>query len=164
MNDKGIALIKKYESLHDGDLSKVGLQPKICPAGIFTVGWGRTLRDKNGVYLRLKDKELAFSMYPNLTEEDADKMLKEDLEIFSKGVAKLVKVKLNKNQFSALVSFAYNVGLGNLEKSTLLKRVNAFPGDIQIMGEFKKWDKANGKTLRGLTLRRNEEAVLYFTK
>jgi lysozyme len=61
-----------------------------------------------------------------------------------------------------LVSFAYNAGVGNLQKSTLLKKVNANPADPSIRDEFMKWDKANSKVLAGLTRRRQAEADLYF--
>ena len=67
-------------------------------------------------------------------------------------------------QFDALVSFAYNVGVGNFAKSTLLKKVNANPNDPTIRSEFEKWNKANGRVLKGLVTRRKEEADLYFTK
>jgi len=60
-------------------------------------------------------------------------------------------------------SFAFNVGVGNLKKSTLLKKVNANPADESIRAEFMKWNKAGGKVLNGLTKRRAEEADLYFT-
>ena len=83
---------------------------------------------------------------------------------------KLLKVKLNDDQLSALVSFAYNVGLDidadfiaeGLGDSTLLKKVNANPNDPSIEKEFLKWTKSGGKILRGLVLRRQEEANLYF--
>jgi lysozyme len=78
-------------------------------------------------------------------------------------VKPLIKVELSDNQFSALVSFAFNLGAGALSKSTLLKKVNANPEDESIRAEFAKWDKAGGKQLRGLTRRRKAEADLYFS-
>jgi lysozyme len=71
---------------------------------------------------------------------------------------------INQNQFDALVSFAYNLGPGNLKSSTLLKKVNANPEDESIRLEFMKWVKAGGKTLKGLVRRREAEANLYFKK
>ena len=67
-------------------------------------------------------------------------------------------------QFDALVSFAYNVGTANFAKSTLLKKVNANPNDASIRAEFGKWNKSNGRVLKGLVTRRKEEADLYFTR
>jgi hypothetical protein len=85
------------------------------------------------------------------------------LSTFEKAVQRLVKVKLNQNQFDALVSFAYNCGEGNLAKSTLLKRVNAgdFEGAAQ---EFHKWNKGGGQVLRGLVRRRKAESDLFRSK
>ena len=66
------------------------------------------------------------------------------------------------NQFGALVSFAYNCGIANLQKSTLLKKVIANHNDATIKDEFLKWNKAGGKVLAGLTRRREAESNLYF--
>ena len=79
---------------------------------------------------------------------------------FSSGVSKLLKIQVTQNQFDALVDFAYNVGIGNLKSSTLLKKVNAknFSGAAL---EFIKWNKADGKVLPGLTKRRTAEKDLF---
>jgi lysozyme len=82
------------------------------------------------------------------------------MEGFEKAVRRLVTVPLAAHQYDALVSFTYNVGEGNLAKSTLLKCVNR--GDHkQAAKEFSRWNKAGGKTLAGLTRRRASEALLY---
>ena len=73
----------------------------------------------------------------------------------------LVKSNVTENNFSALVSFTFNVGTGNLKKSTLLKKVNANPKDPSIKAEFMKWTKANNVVLKGLVRRREAEAKLY---
>jgi lysozyme len=165
INNESIALIKCFESLHDGDLSQIGLQPKMCPAGIWTVAFGRALRTKDGKrFLKGNaDKAEAYRQYPALTEAEAEAMLQEDLAIFAAHVAKLVKVPLSENQRGALVSFAYNCGHGALASSTLLKKLNA--GDYDgAAAEFKRWNKAGGKVLRGLTRRREAEAALFMGK
>lgn len=69
---------------------------------------------------------------------------------------------LNQNQFDALVSFIYNIGLGAFEKSTLLRKAKVNPNDPSIASEFKRWNKAGGKVLTGLTKRRKKESELYF--
>jgi lysozyme len=75
-------------------------------------------------------------------------------------VDSLVKVSLNDNQYAAIVSFAFNLGVGNLKQSTLLKKLNA--GDFAgAANEFAKWNKAGGKVLAGLTRRRAAEAELF---
>jgi lysozyme len=70
---------------------------------------------------------------------------------------------LNSNQFSALVCFCYNVGVGNFKKSTLLAKVNQNPSDPTIRDEFMRWNKGGGQVLNGLTRRRKAEADLYYT-
>lgn len=157
-----IDLVKSFEGIHDGDLAVIGLQPKMCPAGIWTVGYGRALRSKttNAFLKGASGKAEALAKYPALTVAQAETMLAFDLNDFSAKVQGLIKVKVNDNQFGALVSFAYNVGTGNLASSTLLKKLNA--GDYAGASvEFLKWDKAGGKILKGLTLRRTAEMTLF---
>ena len=95
-----------------------------------------------------------------ITEAEAEAILKSDLTKFATGVAILVKEPLTDNEFGAVVSFAFNVGLGNLKTSTLLKKLNA--GDkVGASNEFAKWNKAGGKVLAGLTRRRAAEKALF---
>ena len=157
---KGISLIKSFESLHDGDLSKIGLQPKLCPAGIFTVGYGHALRSLSGPIRDFYDIAKFCPQYLNIDEATAEKLLYIDLISFENGVNSL-QMQLNQNQFDALVSFSYNLGFGRLLESALLKRIRAKSGDITAA--FKMWNKCNGKELKGLTLRREEEAKLFLT-
>lgn len=70
---------------------------------------------------------------------------------------------ISQEQFDALVSFAYNLGPSALRRSTLLKKVNRNPNDKGIGYQFKRWVRANGRILKGLQRRRNEEAQLYFS-
>ena len=161
---EAIDLIKSFEGIHDGDLTVIGLQPKMCPAGIWTVGYGRALRNKaTNAFLRGETgKTEALEKYPQLTVKQAEDMLAYDLDVFSMQVQGLIKVKVNDKQYGALVSFAYNVGVGNLSKSTLLKKLNV--GDYTGAAvEFLKWDKAGGKVLKGLTLRRQAEKNLFLS-
>jgi lysozyme len=157
-----IDLVKSFEGVHDGDLAVIGLQPKMCPAGIWTVGYGRALRSKstNAFLKGASGKAEALAKYPALTLAQAEEMLAFDLTAFEDKVKALVKVDVNDNQLGALVSFAYNVGAGNLASSTLLKKLNAkdYAG---ASVEFLKWDKAGGKILKGLTLRRTAEMSLF---
>lgn len=167
----GVDLIKQFESLHDGDLKVIGLQPKLCPAGIWTVGYGRALIDPvSKQFLRgEQDKAQAFKMYPNLTEAQAEQFLQEDLVRYSTRTDRVInniKRKLNENQYSALVSFVYNVGDGALAGSNLLRKISINHNDPTIKDEFLKWNKARVKgvlkVLNGLTKRRTAEANLYF--
>lgn len=137
MSERGLELIKHFEGLK--------LEAYKCPAGVWTIGYGTT----KGVTAGMK-----------ITKEKAEEFLKLDVEKFEKSVLKLVKVDLNQSQFDALVSFTYNLGEGNLSKSTLLKMLNNkdYYGASQ---EFVRWNKASGKVLAGLTRRRESERNLF---
>jgi len=147
LSDKGYELIKKFEGYSD--------RPYKCPAGISTIGYGNTYYP-NGTKVKITDKQI--------TREYANEILAHTADEFAEDVLKLVKSKITVNQLNALTSFAYNVGVANLQKSTLLKLVNINPNDGNIAKEFLKWNKANGKVLNGLTNRRIAESALYFTK
>jgi lysozyme len=147
LNKKGIEMMHHYEGLK--------LTAYLCPAKVWTIGYGNTFYE-DGTKVKQGDKitkERADQLFINITNKN-----------FSEPLLKLIKVKLNENQFSALVCFAYNVGIGALAKSTLLRKVNANPNDLTIRNEFLKWNKAGGKVLNGLTKRRESEANLYFEK
>lgn len=154
-------LVKHFEGLHDGDLHQIGLQPKRCPADIWTEGWGHAIRDRQGRILPASASEYEALQYSQVrTIVQADHLLDQDLAKFATRVAALLRRPIAQHQFDALVSFAYNVGTGNLQKSTLLRKVNA--GDHEAAeAEFGRWTRAGGKVLRGLVLRRRAEAWLY---
>jgi len=139
INQKGIDIIKKYEGLF--------LASYICPGNVWTIGYGHTKTAKRDM---------------TISEEQAESLLKQDLEQFEKNIASL-KLPFNDNQFSALVSFAFNVGFGNLSSSTLLKKARINVNDATIRDEFARWNKAGGKVLNGLIARRKSEADLYFS-
>jgi len=147
LSDKGYELIKKFEGYSD--------RPYKCPAGISTIGYGNTYYP-NGTKVKITDKQI--------TREYANEILAHTADEFAADVLKLVKTNITVNQLNALTAFAYNVGMGNFQKSTLLKLVNINPNDGNIAKEFLKWNKANGKVLNGLTNRRIAESALYFTK
>lgn len=161
-SEQGINLIKFFESLHDGDLSKIGLQPKLCPAGIWTAGYGRTLTDLDGSYLKgVEGYRRMLEIYPDLetiTESEAVEMLEEDL-VTRESMINSLGLKLTQYQFDSLVSFAYNVGFGSLQSSTLLKRIKGANGSIY--DAFAMWNRADGKVLKGLVKRREAEANLF---
>jgi lysozyme len=143
--NKGIPIIRKFEGLK--------LKAYLCPAGVWTIGYGNTFYE-NGSKVQEGEK---------ITLDRADKLLFFVVQKFEAEVKKLVKSTINDNQLGALTSFAFNVGAGNLAKSTLLKKVNANPNDATIRDEFMRWTKAGGKVLNGLVTRRKAEADLYFT-
>jgi lysozyme len=138
-------LIKNFEGLR--------LAPYLCPANVATIGFGNT-RYQDGTRVTMNDKPL--------TLEQAEALFSFYHNQFKASVKKRVKSDINDNQLEALTSFAYNVGLGNLDKSTLLKKVNLNPKDPTIKAEFLKWNKGGGKVLNGLVKRREAESALYF--
>ncbi len=144
----GLNLIKKYEGLR--------LEPYLCPAKIPTIGYGATY------YPPGTNKKVSLSD-PPITEAFAESLLKEMLVQYEHGVERYVQSEINQNQFDALVSFAYNLGLGSLKSNTLLIKVNNDPCDPDMTNQFNRWVKAGGRTLQGLVKRRQEEALLYFS-
>jgi len=117
-----------------------------CPAGIWTIGYGHTKNVTEGDVI---------------TFGDAYSFLLDDLYNINKQIAFLKGLRLT--QHSALLSFIFNVGIGNWNKSTLKKLIIANPNDPQIKHEFEKWVWAKGKKLNGLVIRRNHEVNLYFS-
>lgn len=145
INLAGIELIKSFEGCK--------LIPYRCPAGVWTVGWGHTGDDVflNGIEKKYSQKEV-------------DDLFLKDILFFENGVTKLLTCNLNSNQFSALVSFAYNLGVNALDESTLLKHLNAnMIPNIVARKEFPRWIFIKGKENKGLRRRRMAELAL-FTK
>ncbi len=147
LNQTGYNLIKEFEGL--------SLKPYKCSAGVPTIGYGSTYYE-NGIKVQMYDAPI--------TGARAEVLLKHIADRFAQKVANLLKKPVTQNQFNALVSFAFNVGSGALASSTLLKLVNTNPNDAMIAKQFLRWNKANGKTIQGLTNRRIKESALYFTK
>lgn len=148
ISDKGLDLIKSFEGylrpLKDG-----GCIAYKCPAGVWTLGWGCTKGIKPGM---------------TWTRQQATEALRRELAECEAAVTRLVTVPINQHQFDALVSFAYNCGVGALQKSTILRKLNR--GDTDgAAAAFMMWNKAkvNGKmtVLRGLTRRRAAERALF---
>ena len=132
---------------HEG----VRLKPYKDPIGLWTVGVGHLIGD---------GKTLPIEWFRTFTMDEVDELLKKDLRRFERGVLRLCPNHLTQSRFDALVSFAFNVGLGNLQASTLRQKHNR--GDVLgAAKEFLRWNKAGGKVFRGLTIRRQDESNLY---
>lgn len=140
ISKKGLDLIKQFEGLE--------LKAYKDSVGVVTIGYGST-----GPHV---------SMGMVITQEQAESLLKQDVSRFEKGVSDLVKVPLNQNQFDALVSFSFNLGLGNLKSSTLLRKLNSLDY-VGTANEFPRWNKAGGVVLKGLTRRREAEKALFLS-
>lgn len=147
-SENGIELVKAFEGLHkvksDGNVRSYR-----CPAGRWTIGYGHTHGVRSG---------------ETITPEEAEDLLRKDLQDCEAAVERLVKVDLTQNQFDALVSFVFNLGQGNFGSSTLLRKLNR--GEYESAAEeFIRWNKARVdgelKALPGLTRRRSAEAALF---
>lgn len=132
-----VELIKYFEGFED--------TAYLCPANVWTIGYGRTRNVKEG---------------DRITEPQAERDLLEELEEFKHQVLHSVKVELTQNELDALTSWTYNLGVGNLNSSTLLKKLNAGSKD-EVPAEMLRWNKAGGEVLAGLTKRREAEAELW---
>ena len=146
LDENGYLLITKFEGF--------SATPYLCSANVPTIGYGSTFYI-DGFKVTIKDSAISESQALDMFKIIADK--------FAINVTKLLKKTVTQNQFNSLVSFAYNCGINNFTKSTLLKKVNINPNDLTIRQEFLKWNKAKGKIITGLTRRRNEEANIYFS-
>ena len=140
-SDSGRDFIKSFEGW--------SATPYLCTGSVPTIGWGTT----KGITMNT----------PAITKEEGDRLFDRDLIQFENAVMDLVEVPLNQNQFDALVSFTYNCGISALQKSTLLKKLNA--GDYGgVSVEFAKWNKSGGKITKGLVRRRTAERELWLKK
>lgn len=138
----GKELIKKWEGLR--------LDAYLCPAQKWTIGYGATFYE-DGTKVKRADR---------ISKERAEGLLNYHYDLFENDVKLYLKVNVNENQLGALVSFAYNLGVGNLQKSTLLRLVNE--GKFhEAANEFDKWVYANKVKLNGLVNRRAEEKQLF---
>ncbi len=137
ISQEGLSLIKKFEGCE--------LESYKCAAGVWTIGYGSTKGVEEGM---------------EISQERADMLLLEDVEVFEEAVSKLVEVPLEQNQFDALVSWTFNLGSTNLQNSTLLKVLNNedYEG---VPSQIKRWNKAGGEVLQGLVRRREAEALLF---
>lgn len=173
VNEKGIALIKHFESLHDGDLSKIGCQPKMDPVGIWTVGYGHAMWNaaQNRWFRGPGDKEAVYAVYPNLSENAANLLLLTDLLQYEAAVLKMIKRRdLSDDEFSAAVSFCYNCGTHYKNKIGIRTPYKIWWHiDNRTTGGtmYNYWKEsvitAGGKVLPGLVRRRKAEAVLYIS-
>jgi lysozyme len=138
-DNQGLDLIKHFEGCE--------LTSYRCASNVITIGFGNTSRARTGM---------------TITQSTADAWLIEDVKIYENGIKRLCKVDLLQQEFSSLVAWAFNCGLGALEESTLLRILNQ--GNYQgVPEQIKRWDKGGGRTLPGLTRRRKAEAHLWTT-
>ena len=140
ISQKGIDLIKKFEGCK--------LQAYLCPAGVWTIGVGHTKGVKKGMVI---------------TQQQAETFLKDDIkpiETLLNGMG----INYTQNQFDALTSWIYNLGIGAFKSSTMYKYIVARRKDVEIADQMVRWVNAGGKPLLGLKKRRAEEANMFLGK
>jgi len=143
ISQRGLDLIKRYEGLK--------LKPYRCPAGLWTVGYGHLIGD---------GAILPDSWNRIFKIEEINALLVKDVYRFERGVERYISAKLTQGMFDALVSFSFNLGLGTLQRSSLRQKINR--GDYEGAKKvLLKYNKAGGKVLKGLDLRRKDEAALF---
>jgi len=136
-SEEGVALIKHFEGCR--------LEAYLCPASVWTIGYGHTLDVREGDII---------------DQEAAEALLIEDLEEFEGYVTSLVEIELKQHQFDALVAWTFNLGPANLKESTMLNRINFGPlSDVPF--QLQRWNRAGGQVLDGLVKRRAAEAALW---
>ncbi len=146
INDAGLEIITHFE----GFRAEPYLDTLAYPA-VWTVGYGST---------RGRDGRPVHEYTLPVTEETAKDLLRRDTEHAERFITRLIRVPLNENELSALISFTYNLGVGNLQKSVLRMKLNR-SDRIGAADEFPKWRRAGGRILRGLVRRRAAERELF---
>tara|TARA_R110000803_G_scaffold94007_2_gene161454 strand:- start:2082 stop:2525 length:444 start_codon:yes stop_codon:yes gene_type:complete len=137
ISTEGLSLLKKFEGCE--------LKAYRCSANVLTIGYGHT-------------KDVTEDM--EIDQDEAERMLMSEMSEYEGYITDNVEVPLDQNQFDAMVCWVYNLGVGNLRSSTLLKVLNNGEYD-EVPTQIKRWDKAGGKVLKGLIRRRDAEAALF---
>lgn len=136
----GLNLIKRFEGFSGS--------PYLCPAQIWTIGYGHVILPSERAVLTLAD------------EAAAEKLLMRDVGWAEKAVATLIAIPLRQNQFDALVCFTFNLGSGALQRSTLRRVINRGEEEA-VAGQWMRFVWAGGKKVLGLVRRRVDELALY---
>lgn len=148
ISETGLNLVRAFEGCHRS-IGGGKFQAYLDPVNVLTIGYGHT-----------NHHEPKITSSTVWTQQQCNEALARDIGIFEEAVGRLVKVPLAQHQFDALVSFAYNLGEGNLGKSSLLRKLNA--GDYKgAAAEFPNWTRAGGNVLAGLVRRRNSEMLMF---
>jgi len=150
LSPNGFLLIAEFEGLR---LSPYYATAEEKAKGIVTIGYGNTFYE-NGSKVQITDKPI--------TKTEALRLLQLTTNSFAKKVFSLLTKEVNQNQFDAMVSLAYNIGLSAFKNSSVLRLANVNPNDKNIAKWFMAWNKQAGKVLPGLTIRREKESKLYF--
>ena len=143
INKAGLNIIKHFEGWSD--------TPYLYPANRWTIAYGSTWDIRGNPVT---------ADHPRITEKQGEALLRKEVHHIENAIRRLIKVPLTENQFSALCSWGFNVGSGNVQNSTLRMKLNR--NNVEgASDEFRKWRKAGGKILKGLVVRRQAEQQLF---
>ena len=162
LDEKGSSLIQRFESIHDGDLSQIGLQPKQDCSGWWTEGWGRLMFINGKPIKGIENKQLAYDNITIHTIEEANAAFLVDITPFENNINAL-GLSANQGQFNGQVSFTYNCGYKAFLGSTLCARIKAKAQPKSIELAFLMWNKSSGVVYDGLIARRMTESVMFNT-
>ena len=138
ITEQGLELVKSFEGFR--------ATPYYCSGNVLTIGFGHAVRQGE--------------TFMEITQEEGEKLLKDDVGTAERAVLRLTKVPLEDNQFDALCSWVFNVGSGAMQRSGLRQKLNR--GEYnEVPTELKKWVYAGGKKIKGLMWRREAEAILF---
>ena len=151
---------------HEG----VRYKPYLCPGKLWTIGVGHVMYPEQAKIPSTPEGMALRKAWPlrpednrQWSKEEVDQLLAKDVKRFERGVLRFIPIELSQNEFDALVSFSFNLGLGTLQRSTL--RQALIRGDkVAAMRSLRKYNKAGGKVLRGLDIRRKDEEALFNSK
>ena len=144
INERGLQIIKLFEGFRSA--------PYLCSANVATIGFGST---------RTFDGSRVTLSHASIDEAEAEELLLREINNSEKAVDRLIRIRLNNNEFSSLVSFVYNLGSGRLQSSTLRSLLNRNAPREMVASEFPKWRRAGGRILAGLVRRRAAEKALF---
>lgn len=152
ISEPGLELLKQWE----------GFELKVYKdsAGLPTIGVGHLITKSEQSSGNIVIAGVPVQYANGLTDQQALDLLSQDVQPAENSVNNGVKVDLNQNQFDALVSFTFNVGVGAFTSSTLLKVLNQGQYD-QVPDQLRRWNKAGGKVVQGLVNRRENEVKLW---
>lgn len=166
INQRGIDLIKSFEQCR-----LKAYHGAADADGVFTIGWGHVItgfeKDTHGIELFRPGQRISECA---ITQQMADELFEADIKIFEKGLRlalnKEIMAKLSSDQFSAMASLVFNIGLGAFRNSSTLRKVLLESGDVVAAGKkgFKGWIRSNNKVQSGLIRRRAAEMALYFSE
>ena len=144
INERGLQIIKLFEGFRSA--------PYLCSANVATIGFGST---------RTFDGSRVTLSHASIDEAEAEELLLREINNSEKAVNRLIRIRLNNNEFSSLVSFVYNLGSGRLQSSTLRSLLNRNAPREMVAAEFPIWRRAGGRILAGLVRRRAAEKALF---